>query len=166
MEEKMNKIKNSTTGTVIKFEFIRQIKKPSFWISIILIPILMFGVGLFSYLISSDTASIVEQYSDNSTIAIVDEANLLPEEAPFLIDGDLNTGVTMVKNQTVDLFFYIPADFATTKNIEFYHISEGIDIFSSESNTIKAILANTYLRISMSPSLPPLQAISPSQITL
>lgn len=141
MEEKMNKIKNSATGTVIKFEFIRQIKKPSFWISIILIPILMFGVGLFSYLISSDTASIVEQYSDNSTIAIVDEANLLPEEAPFLIDGDLNTGITMVKNQTVDLFFYIPADFATTKNIEFYHISEGIDIFSSESNTIKAILS-------------------------
>ena len=137
----MNKIKNSATGTVIKFEFIRQIKKPSFWISIILIPILMFGVGLFSYLISSDTASIVEQYSDNSTIAIVDEANLLPEEAPFLIDGDLNTGITMVKNQTVDLFFYIPADFATTKNIEFYHISEGIDIFSSESNTIKAILS-------------------------
>ncbi|MBR5389413.1 ABC transporter permease [Candidatus Saccharibacteria bacterium] len=137
----MSKIKNSATSTVIKFEFLRQIKKPSFWISIILIPILMFGVGLFSYLISSDTASIVEQYSENSTIAIVDDASLLPKEAPFLIDGDLDTGVEMVKDQTVDLFFYIPADFATAKNVEFYHISEGIDIFGRESSTIKAILS-------------------------
>ena len=137
----MSKFKNSATATVIRFEFVRQIKKPSFWISIILIPVLMFGVGLFSYLINSDTASKVEQYSENSTIAVIDKAGLLPKEAPFLVDSDLNSGVEMVKNQTVDLFFYIPADFAESKNIEFYHISEGIDIFGSESSVIRSILS-------------------------
>lgn len=140
----MSKNNPSATATVAKFEFIRQIKKPSFWASIILIPILMGAIGLLSYFITSDTASKIDQYDEQTSIAISDEAHLLPAEAPFLIDGNRETGLDKVKNNEIDLFFYIPADFAESKNVEFYHISEGLDIFGSESNAIKAIL-NQYL---------------------
>ena len=144
MEVKMIKLRNKATATVTKFEFIRQIKKPSFWASIILIPVLMCGIGVFSFFISSDTASKIDQYNEDSTIAVIDKAKLLPEQAPFIVNGDLNDGITMVKDQTVDLFFYIPSNFSESKEIEFYHVSEGIDIFGSESNAIRVIL-NQYL---------------------
>ena len=101
---------------------------------------------------SSDTASKVDQYSEESIIAVSDEAHLLPAEAPFLIDGDREVGLNMIKNHEADLFFFIPADFDESKNIEFYHISEGIDIFGSESNAIKVIL-NQYLSQNIDPAV-------------
>ena len=83
----MSRIKNSATFAVFKFEFVRQIKKPSFWASIILFPLLIFGFSLIAFLVGKDSATNVEKYDENSTIAVVDEARLLPEEAPFVIDG-------------------------------------------------------------------------------
>ncbi|MBQ3318533.1 ABC transporter permease [Candidatus Saccharibacteria bacterium] len=148
----MSRIKNSATFAVFKFEFVRQIKKPSFWASIILFPLLIFGFSLIAFLVGKDSATNVEKYDENSTIAVVDEARLLPEEAPFVIDGGRERGVEMVKNQEVDLFFYIPADFSESRNIEFYHISETIDIFNAESNAIRAILSQ-YLTANLDPAV-------------
>ncbi len=148
----MDKIKNSATFVVTKFEFMRQIKKPSFWASIVLFPLLMFGIGLIGFLVGNDSAANANKYDENATIAIVDDAQLLPEEAPFMIDGDRERGVDMVKNKEVDLFFYIPADFAESKNVEFYHISETIDVFGAEANAIKTIL-NQYLAMNLDPAV-------------
>jgi len=49
-------------------------------------------------------------------------------------------GKEMIKNGEVDLYFYIPADFAESKKAEFYHISEGLDIFNNDGNILKGIL--------------------------
>ena len=148
----MSKAKSNATFIVTKFEFFRQIKKPSFWASIILIPVMMGAIGFIAFLMGNDTASKIDQYNEESTIAISDEAHLLPDEAPFLIDGDRETGLSMIKDHEADLFFYIPADFVESKNIEFYHISEGVDIFGSEASAIKTIL-NQYLSQNIDPAI-------------
>lgn len=148
----MNRFKSSTTFVVTRFEFLRQVKKPSFWASIILIPVMIAAIGFIAFLMNSDTVSKVNQYDEESVIAVSDEASLLPAEAPFLIDGGREAGLNMVKNHEADLFFFIPADFNESKNIEFYHISEGIDIFGSESNAIKVIL-NQYLSQNIDPAV-------------
>ena len=148
----MSNPKANATLIVAKFEFLRQVKKPSFWASIILIPIMMAAIGIVAFLISSDTASKIDQYNEESIIAVSDEAHLLPTEAPFLINGNREVGLNMITSHEADLFFFIPADFNESKSIEFYHISEGIDIFGSESNAIKVIL-NQYLSQNIDPAI-------------
>ena len=54
---------------------------------------------------------------------------------------DKDYGIEMVKNGEIDLYFYIPADFAETKKAEFYHISEGLEIFNMDGNILKMILS-------------------------
>lgn len=124
---------------VTKFEFVRQIKKPSFWASILLIPILIGIMFFISYVASSSKPEDVK-IDEDTKIAITDEANIIPSDSPLLIKGGKDKGTEMVKNQEVQFYFYIPADFAETKKVDFYHISEGLDIFSTESAIIKTIL--------------------------
>ncbi len=131
--------KSSQLFAVTKFEFIRQIKKPSFWASILLIPILLGVTFLISFIASSSRPEDIK-IDENTKIAITDEANILPSDSPLLIKGGRDKGVEMIKNKETDFYFFIPSDFEKTKKIDFYHISEGLDIFGTESAIIKTVL--------------------------
>lgn len=131
--------KSSQLFAVTKFEFIRQIKKPSFWASILLIPILLGVTFLISFIASSSRPEDIK-IDENTKIAITDEANILPSDSPLLIKGDRDKGVEMIKNKETDFYFFIPSDFEKTKKVDFYHISEGLDIFGTESAIIKTVL--------------------------
>ena len=39
------------------------------------------------------------------------------------------------------MYFYIPSDFVESKKAEFYHVSEGLDLFNFDANILKGILA-------------------------
>ena len=65
----------------------------------------------------------------------------MSSHAPFLIKGDKEEGIKKVKNGEVTQFFYIPADFDESKKAEFYHISEGLEIFNNDASILKSILA-------------------------
>ena len=141
MHKKTNANRNrSRTFIVAKFEFLRQIKKPAFWAATLLIPIFLVGMFLIGFFSErGDLSGDVTPDMDTS-IAITDEAGILPADAQFVIDGNREQGIEMVKNHEIDLYFYIPADFASTNRIESYHIVEGLDIFNTDKNIIKGIL--------------------------
>ena len=129
----------SATLKVARFEIMRQLKKPAFWAATLLIPLLIGGIYLISF-ISSQSVEQNPTIDENTKIAITDAAGILPSDAPYVINGDKEYGKEMIKNGEVDLYFYIPADFAESKKAEFYHISEGLDIFNNDGNILKGIL--------------------------
>ena len=131
--------KSSQLFAVTKFEFIRQVKKPSFWISILLIPLLIGGMFLVSFVVSGNKPSDAK-LNEDTKVAVTDEAGILPSNNPYVIKENREKGVEMVKNKDVKFYFYIPADFENTKKVDFYHISEGLDLFNNDSAIIKSIL--------------------------
>ena len=131
---------SNSVWKVTKFEFIRQIKKPSFWATIILIPAMIVGIFIISMLISSNNHTTDPTINEDTKIAITDEAGVLPKDYPMLTNITKDEGIKQVTDQKVDLYFYIPADFAETKKVDFYHISEGLELFNMDGEAIKAIL--------------------------
>ena len=127
---------------VAKFETQRQLKKPAFWASIVLIPLLIGGIYLISFVFGNAEVDVNPTLDEGTTMAITDDAGVLgPEMSQYVINGDEKYGIEMVKKGEVDLYFYIPADFVESKKVDFYHISEGLDIFNFDGNIIKGILA-------------------------
>ncbi len=131
---------NKNILKVAKFEIIRQLKKPAFWAATLLIPLLI-GFIYFISFISAQSVDTEVHFDENTKIAITDDAGILDSNVPYIINGDKEYGIEMVKNGEVDLYFYIPADFAESKKAEFYHISEGLEIFNTDGNIIKVILS-------------------------
>lgn len=130
---------NNFTLKVAKFEVVRQLKKPAFWAATLLIPLLIGGIYFISF-ISSQDVDTNPTIDENTKIAITDDAGVFSEKAPYVINGDKEYGVEKVKNGEIDLYFYIPKDFKESKRAEFYHISEGLDIFNYDGNILKSLM--------------------------
>lgn len=126
--------------TVTKFEFVRQVKKPSFWATIILIPALIIGMFLISMLVSNNNQPELTTIDENTKILITDKAGILPKDTPMTAEISREEGRKKVVDGEVDLYFYIPADFKDTKKVDFYHISEGLELFNMDGQAIKSIL--------------------------
>lgn len=124
---------------VTKFEFIRQVKKPSFWATILLIPLMVVGIMAISIL-TSGGKNTTPTIDENTKVAITDEAGILPDGMPIKTNIKREEGRKKVVDGDLDLYFYIPADFKDTKKVEFYHISEGLEIFNYDGQAIKGIL--------------------------
>lgn len=138
----MEKIMNSNIWKVAKFETLRQLKKPAFWAATLLIP-LMIGVIYFISFISASSVDTKPNVDEDTKIAITDKVGILPPEMPLVIKEDKERGIEMVKNGEIDLYFYIPADFVESKKAEFYHVSEGLEIFNYDGQVLKGILSQT-----------------------
>ena len=131
---------NKNTLKVAKFEIIRQLKKPAFWAATLLLP-LMIGVIYFISFISSMSVDTEAHLDEDVKIAITDDAGIFGPDAPYIINGDKEYGIEKVKNGEVELYYYIPADFAETKKAEFYHVSEGLEIFNMDGDILKILLS-------------------------
>ncbi|MBR3169461.1 ABC transporter permease [Candidatus Saccharibacteria bacterium] len=123
---------------VTKFEFVRQIKKPSFWLTILLIPAMVIGMFMISMLAGGNKTE--PTLDENTKIAITDEAGVLPKENPMVTKSTREEGKQKVVDGETDLYFYIPADFKDGGKVELYHISEGLDLFNMDGQIIKVVL--------------------------
>lgn len=130
---------SSNVFKVAKFEIVRQLKKPVFWAATLLLPLLIGGIYFISFITSQDVDTNPD-IKDDMKIAVTDRAGVLSENVPYLIEDGKEKGVEKVIDGEVDYYFYIPQDFLETKKIEFYHISEGLDIFNYDGNIIKSLL--------------------------
>lgn len=130
---------NKAVLKVFKFEFVRQVKKLAFWAATLLLPMLIGGIYLISFLSTSDVDEM-PTIEEGTKVAITDDAGVFSEKAPYIINGDKDYGIEMVKKGEVDLYFYIPEDFKETKKVDFYHISEGLEIFNYDGNIIKSLM--------------------------
>jgi ABC-2 type transport system permease protein len=135
----MEKAMSSQTMQVAKFEIIRQVKKPAFWAATLLIP-LMIGIIYFISFISSSSVDTEPRFDEGTKIAITDEAGIMSKGAPYLTTDEKESNLRKLENGELDLYYVIPADFLETKKAEFYHISEGLEIFNNDGAILKQIL--------------------------
>jgi ABC-2 type transport system permease protein len=147
-------------GKVVKFETIRQLKKPSFWISLLLMPLFIVVIVFISSMDSMNATNIIEGGSDitGKTLGITDAAGYITQEEgkenvilnipegeniEFKIIATRDEGISAVKSGDLDLYYYIPTDFSTSLNIELYTRSSGdsISLFENFEPPIRQLLA-------------------------
>lgn len=139
MEKAMSK--SNPIKKVIKFEIIRQIKKPSFWISLLLMPLLFIGLfGLSAMNNAGVEKSLSESPKSEKILGLTDESSLLKDNTNFIRYPDKEEGVTAVKDGKIDIFYHIPADFPTNPKISYYVKSNTLNLFSSDDKYIKNAL--------------------------
>lgn len=117
-------------GTVFAFEFMRTIKKKSFWVTILAFPVLMvaiFGIVYFSNTATQEAAEKTQE--QKFSIQLTDQSSLLApqiiEAIGAVIISDKQAGINAVRDGTVDAYFYYPADLTKDK-IEVYGKEVGI----------------------------------------
>lgn len=133
---------SSAAMKVAKFEIQRQLKKPAFWAAILLMPLLIGFIYFISFTFGTESVETNPTIDENTKLAITDDAGILGSEmSQYIINGDKEYGIEKVKEGEFDLYFYIPKDFVENKKVDFYHVSEGLDILNFDGNIIKGILA-------------------------
>lgn len=117
-------------GTVIWFEFIRTLKKKSFWISALAFPVLM-GLIFAVVYFSSDSAEKASQRAAQQkfTIALTDQSGLLLADvissAQAQPIGDKQQGIDLVKDGQIEAYFFYPVD-PVEQPIEIYAKDVGL----------------------------------------
>ena len=147
----MNKI-----WTVAKFEVIRQLKKPSFWIALFLLPVVIIGfIGLSSLSNSSfgNDISKNNKTANENTFGITDKAGVINEASLTEKVSKIETkeeGIEKVKNGEIKEYYYIPEDFFESKKVEGYNVStDGGSLFVQSVGNITSLLtASAMMRVS------------------
>lgn len=133
----------SKIGTVYKFEMTRQLKKPSFWIMMLLFPLAICAILGISMLSGAGVDSVIEGGNfEDKKIAVIDEAGILGESKSMFIEAEtVDAGIEGVKNKEYDIFYYVPANLTETNTIKIYDRAEDAGLFSFNSipfaNTLK-----------------------------
>lgn len=112
--------------TVIKFEIIRTLKKPSFWISVLSIPVLI-GVilGITYFSAASSEATQAEVNKEPFSLLVQDDSGIISESIIKSAGGTIissnKQSVEAVKRRgKIDAFFYYPSDI-TKDSVEIFN---------------------------------------------
>lgn len=144
-------------GIVIRFELVRTLKKLSFWISLLAIPVLiavLFGIIYFANQTSrSNQAKAAEQ---PFSLIIQDETKLISDQTVAQIKAsrtnDKQQAIKAVATGKVDAFFYYPTN-VTKQAIEVYNRNDGITANDKYSEAAKTLLITGATTAIKSPEL-------------
>ena len=148
--------KNNNLRTVVRFEIVRNLKKPSFWMAAILLPVLLVG---YMFLAGMNGMGVGDALLEGANVeglrlGLFDEAGLVqPREAEgesgldqtrsFVEVGSREEGVEMVKAGEIDVFYFVPGDFAENPNVRIYAKTDRTDLFANYEGPIRAALAES-----------------------
>jgi len=132
----------------------RNLKKPSFWIAAILIPI---GFALYmgvAALVGYNVGETIEAGTATSDLklGVYDEAQYLSstkfmnsdeKEQELTVQESKDAGIAAVKDKKIDVFYYISKDFAETNKVEIYAKPEYSSITDDFSMPIRTLMATT-----------------------
>lgn len=157
--------------TVFKFETIRQLKKPSFWISLLLLPLTLVAfVGLSSI----NNSGIGDNFQkaaeiDQKTLGLTDGTGIfssVTEDSSaydfsatfglkFVKIASSEEGIAKVKSGELDLYYHIPADFHQTSTIEIYDRARDAGLITNFGAPFSGFL-KSYALTQVDPKLLPL----------
>lgn len=131
-------------STIIAFEFLRTVKRPSFWISILSVPVIFGAIFALSYFSGQSSQQVQERQEEASfSLQVLDESGYVNDEQLAALEAvrinDKNDGINAVESGKVDAFFYYPTQ-PTEAQIEVYNKNDGIF-----ENTKYTTVANTIL---------------------
>jgi len=145
------KIINTNLGNVVKFEIIRNLKKPFFWIAALILPILFIAYVAFAGFVGYNAGSVIEDGTDTSDLqlGLYDASgylntNIIPQpdgttQEVQLFDSK-EQGISAVKGDQINVFYYLPSDFDQTLTAEIYAKSESINIFTNYEAPLRSLL--------------------------
>ncbi|HEX6462625.1 MAG TPA: ABC transporter permease [Candidatus Saccharimonadales bacterium] len=138
--------------TVVSFEFFRTIKKPTFWVSALSVPIMFAVIFSISFFSAAQSDTAVEQTNkEKFSFSVKDDSGLvatgLIEQAGGIAAPTKDAGIAEVKAGEIDAFFYYPAD-PSKQPIETYAKDVGL----TKNGRYEAVAASL-LRQSISTSI-------------
>jgi ABC-2 type transport system permease protein len=117
-------------GTVLRFEVSRTLKKPTFWISVLSVPIftaVLFAIIFFSNKATEEATQKNEQ--QKFSFVVRDQSGYLAaesiEKAGGTLTNDTALAIKNVKNGTVDAFIDYPKDLAK-EEVKVYDKNDGL----------------------------------------
>lgn len=133
-------------STIIAFEFLRTVKRPSFWISILSVPVIFGVIFALSYFSGQSSQQIQERQEDEQfSLQVLDESGYVNDEqlAGFEAEriNNKESGISAVENGVVDAFFYYPNQ-PTETHIEVYNKDDGI-FENFKYTTVASLLLTT-----------------------
>lgn len=141
----MNKLHN--LGAVMRFEIIRALKKPTFWLMALGFPVItgvVIGIVFLSNQATIDAAKQVQ--NQKFSMAVTDESGVIKSEA---LDGfdvkqidNKSEGVKQVQDGVLDAYFYYPDDLAAER-IEVYGKDVGLFDNGRYSAVANALLSSS-----------------------
>lgn len=115
---------------IAKREYLQVVKKPSFWITTLLFPLLFIVLSIVSALSSQSAEARLEQLAKEAKgIYIVDQGGILNKDLiqpPFEFAPNTEVATQAVREGKYDAAIIYPADFATSLKIEIKVNSKGI----------------------------------------
>ncbi len=135
----------SKVGIVFKFETIRQLKKPSFWISLLLLPLAIVGIlGLSTLSGASMEEMMMNQDFSDKKLGLTDGANIIAQsEIPFEKIDSEEEGKKKVQSGELDIYYYILDNFSESRKIKIYDRAEDASLMSINSMPIINILKSS-----------------------
>jgi len=141
--------KQSNLKNVVRFELVRNLKKPSFWLAAILLPVLLVGYIAFVSLIGSSAEDVLTAGTDTSELAlgILDEAQIVDLAVTEALELDLipvdnrEQGIEATRTGELNVFYYISADFAETATIQVFTNTDSTSLFANYEQPIREALA-------------------------
>lgn len=138
-------------GTVFSFEVVRTLKKVSFWIMALALPVLIgvvFGIAFLSNQATQDAVKAMEKQQFSGVV--MDESGLISEELVtalgFTKIDSKSAGIESVKSGDTDAFFYFPSDLS--KGAEVY--GKDIGIFNNgRYDAVARLLADQSINTSV-----------------
>ena len=120
----------SALRTVIRFEFVRTVRKPAFWLAALAVPVIMVVVGALVTLSSSSaTEQSQAQADERFSFEYVDASGIVSAEVAEKLGGheadSAEQGVADVRAGRVDAFFAYPAD-PSTEAVEVAGAESGV----------------------------------------
>lgn len=117
-------------STVIRFEVLRTLKKKSFWIAALAIPVVTALVGVVIFFSSKTSGDISKQLSNERySLAVTDDSKLVSPQLLQSIDAKTfpskEEGIEAVKSGQLEAFFYYPQNI-TDQQVEVYGKEVGL----------------------------------------
>lgn len=150
-------------GTVIRFEITRTLKKKSFWIAALAVPLIVGLVGVVIFFSNQATKTESNNLSkERYSIGITDDSGILSPQLIKTVDAksftDPQAGEQAVKNGTLDAYFHYPKqigkepvqiygkDVGLFKNNRYQDVASMLlkqSVMGSTDENVRAILQNT-----------------------
>ena len=143
-------------GTVMRFEIMRMLKKPSFWLLALGFPILMAGIFLIVFWSNQATMEAAEKLKDEKiSLVVTDESSLVKPEILQAFGAEKianrSEGVEKVQSGAVDAYIFFPRDLST----------ERVEVFGQDAgmfeNSKYSAIASTMLDQSVGAQVDPQQ---------
>ena len=136
-------------GTVIKFEIVRTLKKPTFWISVLSMPLLFVAIGALTYFTQVQTYTQLEELSEEKiNFHITDESGIISPEIIEAAGGkptpasNKNTAIEDVKTGQLDAYYFIPENLSAD-TVEIYGTNSGMVENSKYGSILGIMLKNS-----------------------